>query len=294
MSVRSMTGYGRGEAAAGGIKAIVELGAVNHKQFDVRLDLPRGLDYAEARVTALIHERVARGSLTCRVALDVSPARLERTVRVNAPLARAYVARLRGVGRTLAVRDDLGLSHLLALPDVVQPASPTADPGRLLPLIVRALRGALKALCAMRADEGRALERDLRTRLRALPRSLDRIAARAPEVTARYRRVLQQRVRASGLTLDLDDPRFLREVALFADRADIAEEIVRLRSHFGQAEKMLVADEPVGRSLDFLAQEMAREINTIGSKANDAAIAAEVVRFKTELERLREQAQNIE
>ena len=294
MSIRSMTGQGRAELAAAGVKVAVELRAVNHRQFETRLDLPPALAMIEADVRARLHERIARGYVTCRVQLDVSADIRRKGFHVDCDLAAAFVGQLRQVGRKLGLKDDLTVSALLSMPGLVNSAELPAKLDKIGPQTLNCLDQALKAFLAMRAAEGRELGRDIQARLRGLSGIVDWIAGRAPEVAAAYRQALRSRLQKAGVPLSQGDDRLIREVALFADRADITEEIIRLRSHLKQARVHLASAAPVGRTLDFLSQEMFREINTIGSKANDAAIAGRVVKAKAELERIREQVQNVE
>lgn len=294
MAIHSMTGHGRGAAAARGITMAVELTAVNHKQFDCRLQVPPVLEAMVGRLREQIHECVARGSVMCRVTLDLSPRLRRQEVGLDPVLAAAWVRCLRQSARRLKVKDDLAISHLVTLPGVVRARNLDNHLPPVVALVTQSLARALQALIRMRACEGQVLARDLRTRLGRLRACVRRIARRAPAVTARYRRQLHRRLQEAGIVCPDQDGRLAKEIALFADRADIAEEITRLHSHLEQALAGLHADTPVGRTLDFLLQEMFREINTIGSKANDRLIAGQVIHGKAELERIREQAQNIE
>jgi uncharacterized protein (TIGR00255 family) len=294
MNIRSMTGQGRAELAAGGVKVAVELRAVNHRQFEARLDLPPTLAAIEADMRARLHARIARGYVTCRVQLDVSAATRQEGCRVDYDLAAVFVERLRQAGRKLGLKDDLTVSALLNMPGLVTGADVSAKLDKLGPQAIKCLDQALKSFLAMRAVEGRELGRDIRTRLRVIGGIMDGIAGRAPEVAETYRQALLARLQKAGVPLGQGDDRLIREVALFADRSDITEEVTRLRSHLKQACEQLASATPVGRTLDFLLQEMFREINTIGSKANDADISRMVVKAKAELERIREQVQNVE
>lgn len=294
MALCSMTGYGRGEAAAGGVKVSVELGSVNRKQFDVRLNLPRSMVALESAMAETVHGVISRGSVTGTVTVTVAAEKREQGCRVDRPLAAAYVRELRLCAKALGLADDLGASVLVRLPEVVQYHYIEEDVDRLRPVAVTALRRALSALVAMRRREGRALAEDLAGRFRHLAAQLGRIEKAAPEVAARYREALRVKLAGAGLHVAEHDGGVMKDVLLFAERSDVSEEITRLRSHLDQAAGLLRSREPVGRTLDFLAQEMFREINTIGSKANDLAIAKHVIQFKTELERIREQVQNIE
>ncbi len=294
MSLQSMTGYGRGHAQGDGVAVQVEVHAVNRKQLDVVCNLPRPLAHLEAAIMPCVRPAVARGRVTVDVKVDWTQRARCQAVRVDTDLAAAYVKRLRAAARQLDVSQELDIMFIAGLPDVVQHVPPHEDSARIQPVLEKAVRMALRALLAMRRREGRALQQDLRERLDALGQRLEAIQSAAPAVARRYRKRLQQRIDAAGLALDGADERLLKEVALFADRSDIQEEITRLQSHLQQARRLMRSREAAGRALDFLAQECFREINTIGSKANDAAILQQVVAFKTELERIREQVQNIE
>jgi uncharacterized protein (TIGR00255 family) len=292
MPLTSMTGFGRGTAATRGIVVEVELSSVNRRQFDVRVGLPKSLLVHEPRMNAMIHTLVERGQVTGTVKMSLS-SRARRLV-IDGATARAYVKTLRRTAQALKLDDDLGAGHLLALPEVLHYEDIADDSERMWPILEKALRQALNELVGMRNAEGAALERDLRRRFRNLRRYLNGIKRQAPTVTRRYADNLRSRLQQAGLKLGADAPELQRELALFADRCDVSEEIVRMESHFRQADKLMAARKSPGRALDFLCQEMFREINTIGSKANDAAISRHVVRFKTELECIREQAQNVE
>jgi uncharacterized protein (TIGR00255 family) len=293
MAVISMTGYGRGEAAGNGIVVEVELSSVNRKQFDLRLNLPRALVASEPQVSKLVRARVSRGAVNGIVRVE-RDAGASGGVRVDMDRAEAYVKSLRNAGITLELDDDLSLSQLLRLPDVVVYDDALHSSEGLLPLLKKAVKQALGELVAMRSEEGKALDADIRRRLAKLEKVVGQIEKLAPSVPRRHRKALLGRLESAGLPVDLSDERIAKEIALFADRSDITEEITRLRSHFGQAEKLLGSREPTGRALDFLCQEFLREINTIGSKANDARLAKHVINFKSELERVREQVQNVE
>ncbi len=288
---------GRGAAAAAGrlARVEVELSSVNRKQLDVDVGLPRFLAAYESRVLELVQSRLSRGRVTGDVRVTWAEAAQAAGAKVDLGLARAAVGALRAAAKKLDLPDDLKASALLSLPGLVALEHGERDLEALWPTVRRALEAALAKLQAMRKKEGAALGRDLRARLGTLRKLAREIAARAPGVAEIYRANLRKRIAAALPGSDLAaDERLLREVALFADKADVAEELVRLDSHFRQAVDALQAGGVVGRALDFLVQEMGREINTIGSKANDAEIARRVVAAKAELERFREQVQNVE
>lgn len=294
MTLRSMTGYGRGTAAGEGLTATVEISSVNRKQLDVVCALPRGIHLLEARIVEQIQEALSRGRVTVDVSINWSAAARRKAVRIDEALAGAYVKTLRRAASEFGLSDAISVEALLAFPDVLHFAQPQEDVERVWRVMRKALTKALRALNAMRRAEGAALQRDVATRLDRLHELLNGLRKRAPLVVKRYRRQLQDRLRAAGLETVLSDDRLLREIVLFTDRSDIQEELTRLDSHLKQAARRLRGSAAAGRSLDFLAQEMFREINTIGSKAHDAPMLQHVVEFKAELERIREQVQNIE
>ncbi|MFO1458784.1 MAG: YicC/YloC family endoribonuclease [Verrucomicrobiota bacterium] len=291
--MRSMTGYGRGEQIRAGTRVLVELRSVNRRQVEVSLRLPPELDPVESRLREEILKNVARGRVDARVFLEL-PAESSGT-RLNAAVAAAYARELTELTSRLGLTGGVTLEALLRCPGVLQTSPAEGDPEASWALVGPALRQALDAFNGMRDREGGALAADLSARISELRAAVGRIRDQAPAVVQRYREQMLQRIRLAGVDgIAADDERVLREVVLFADRSDINEELTRLDSHFAQFDDCLRSQEPLGRKLDFLAQEMNREVNTIGSKANDAAIAADVVLLKTELERFREQAQNVE
>ncbi|MCW5558343.1 MAG: YicC family protein [Verrucomicrobiae bacterium] len=288
-----MTGYGRGELIQDGTRVVVEVRAVNRRQAEVSVRLPPEMESLEGRVRDEVLKNVARGRVDVRIFAELPPE--ASGGRINASLAEAYVRELRSVAERLGLEGGISMDALLRCPGIFQSSASEAEPEALWTSIAPALRQALDALNAMRGREGEALAADLGARIAAMRAAMERIQQEAPGVLTRYREQMLQRIRAAGVDgVGPDDERVLKEVVLFADRSDINEELIRLQSHFAQFDVALAGREPVGRKLDFLAQEMNREVNTIGSKANDAAIAGDVVLLKTELERFREQAQNVE
>jgi len=293
--MKSMTGYGRGECTAKGTRITVELNSVNRKQAEVSLGVPSELESIESDLRDLILASVSRGRVSGRVALHRSGVDRASAVTINEAQAKVYRRKLTKLAKSLKIPDNLSLDSLLRLPGVLETSEPTLDARAFRPPIKRALVQALEGLLAMREKEGANLARDLVKRLRKLRGVVKRVASRAPDVLTYHRKRLIERLKNAKVDVpDMDDERLLREVVYYTDRTDITEELTRLRSHFVQLEECLSDNVPVGRKLDFLAQEMFREINTIGSKANDANISSEVVALKTELEKIREQVQNIE
>jgi uncharacterized protein (TIGR00255 family) len=289
-----MTGYGRGEASRDGIKITTEITSVNRKQSEITVYLPRELEPLEAQARAELNKRIARGRVTVKVGLHAAEA-LPGQVEVNMAVAKAYVDELRKMARELKISDNISLEALVRLPGVLGAGDDVTEAETLWPVLEKAIAGAMDALIKMREKEGAHLAKDLQGRVKAMRKGVSTIKVVAPEMVKRYREQLQQRIANAGLPLPAEeDERLLKEVVYFADRSDISEELARLQSHFKQFEDCVKTEEPIGRTLDFLAQEMNREINTIGSKAQDSEIAREVVQFKAELEKFREQVQNVE
>jgi len=293
--MKSMTGYGRGECAVKGAQIVVELNTVNRKQAEVTLGVPAELESMESELRDMVLASVSRGRVNGRVTLRRSSENRAVSSTINEAQAKAYRRELAKLAKSLKIPDDLSLDTLLRLPGVMEPAESALDGKAYRAPAKRALGQALETLQAMRGKEGGNLKRDLAKRLGELKRVAKRVAKRAPAVLKQHRRRLIERLGKVGIeTPAADDERLLREMVYYTDRMDITEELTRLDSHFGQLEQCLRATQPVGRKLDFLAQEMFREINTIGSKANDGVITGEVVTLKTELEKIREQVQNVE
>jgi uncharacterized protein (TIGR00255 family) len=293
--MKSMTGYGRGDCSKDGFKVTVELSSVNRKQTEISVNLPRQMELLEAQIRDVINRHVARGRLIVRVTLHAGAGKASARIHLNAPLAKAYARELTRLSKQLNLSGPVTLDHLARAPGVFQTDEELAVEEDFWPAVEKALKLALKQLVKMREREGAHLGKDLARRVEVMREAAGQIARHAPTVAERYRQQLIERIKTAGLEAPgVEDERLLKEVVYFADRSDISEELTRLQSHFQQFEDGRKAKEPVGRMLDFLAQEMNREINTIGSKANDSLISREVVTLKAELERFREQAQNVE
>ncbi len=288
-----MTGFGRGEAMGRGRAFTVEVQSLNHRFLEVRCRVPKRLTGLEPRIQQAIQERFSRGHFEVLV-LDKDLDGRGRTLKVDVPLAMQYVDALRTLQQALGLSGEVTLEMLTAQRDLiaVEETAESLDEswGELSPALVKAL----DALAEMRRHEGEALVANLRTHLGEVEATLGGIVERAPELVRAQRDRLRERV-AELLDGRLPDPaRVEQEVALLAERGDVAEECDRLRSHLAQFRDVLEQPGPQGRRLDFLLQEMHREANTIGSKSTDATLAHEVVRLKTSIERLREQVQNLE
>jgi len=291
--MNSMTGYGRGESSRGGAKFTVEISTVNRKQAELSLYLPRELDALESRVRDEINSKVARGRIAARVQFSASSTSGTQ-VKIDHTLAKQYAREYRALAAELKLEKHMGLDTILRAPGVLQTTEDSLDVESLWLSLRAAVRMSLRGLLAMRAKEGVNLKKDLQKRINTLQKSVKAVAKQAPKTAKRHRDALLDRISQSGLDLKLDDERVLKEVALYADRIDITEELTRLESHFGQFADYAKSKSPVGRTLDFLSQEMNREVNTIGSKANDPVVSRLVVAMKSELEKFREQVQNVE
>jgi uncharacterized protein (TIGR00255 family) len=289
-----MTGYGRGESAKDGFKFTVELNSINRKQSDISINLPKELIELEPRIRDGINAQLSRGRINAVVAYHRSAAKVEEQVELDEALALAYVKAIQKLQKKTGLNGSLTLDTVLRAPGVLKLAEAPLAAEEVWPSVETALRKALGQLVKMREKEGKFLAGDLNGRLDALAAGVAQIRKLSPEIVKRYREQLQARIKDAGVDVPLDDERLTKEVVFFADRCDISEELTRLESHFVQFRDCLKSGEPVGRTLDFLSQEMNRELNTIGSKANAAEISQTVVRLKAELEKIREQVQNIE
>lgn len=290
--IRSMTGYGKGEATGAAGRCVVEVRTVNHRYGEVTVKLPRSFLAYEHELRKAAANRIKRGKADLFVQWEEAVGAAQ-VPPVNMAAARGYQAAFLELARELRLSPEIPLSLIVSQKNVLQEAAGEEQPD-LLPQVLQAVLAALDALDAMRLREGEALERDLRERRQGLAELVAQVTERAPLVVEEYEAKLRQRLTKLLNDAELDPQRLAQEVALMADRCDVTEELVRLQSHFVQFDETLALTEPVGRKLDFLMQELNREVNTIGSKANDAQVTALVVQMKAELERMREQVQNIE
>jgi len=288
----SMTGYGSASRSSDAWAVKVEARSVNHRFIDVVAKLPKGYQALEERIRRVTAEYVQRGRVEIFVTIEEFRTK-ERTVRIDPGLLRGYAQAFREAAELLGRDADLEVDKILSFPDVLVVEEREVDVDAVWPLVEEALREALEGLAAMRRAEGERLFTDIAHRLEKLEQIIQRMEERAPEVVEHYRARLWERVKEWLGELPVDENRMALEVALFAERANIDEELTRARSHI--AEFLNVCRVPAaGRKLDFLLQELNREINTIGSKAHDAQLAAWVVEGKAEVEKIREQVQNIE
>lgn len=287
-----MTGFGRGECVVRGVRYRCECASVNRKQADIVIQLPRELVSLESVMRDEVLARVSRGRVVVTLVVETEAAMAEP--KLHRELAEKVWRELEQLGRSLHMPQPPTMADVLAFPGVVESASLGLDPQVVWEDARPALQQSLDAMCRMRAEEGRALAAELTERLSTLRRYVAEIRPLAAQVPPAQRERLLSRLKVSGLEIAGDDPRLLTEIAIFAERCDISEELERLESHFNQFVQKMQAPGAMGRVLEFLVQEIFRELNTTGTKAADAAISQLVVDAKAELERIREQLSNVE
>jgi len=291
--MHSMTGFGRGEAIADSAAWRAEAGSVNRKQLEVVIHLPRELSELEIPLRNRVTEKLSRGRVSISITSDRGAAAGAK-LHADEGLARQYLDALKKLGGALNVSSKVDASDIVRWPGVFTLEQSECTTEHAQPLIEQAVDAAVANMLAMREAEGAHLKADITARLDALETMLTTARELAPRVIENHRSALRQRIEGAGLSLPLDDERLVKEIVLISDKCDISEELTRAASHIAQFRTYMNSGEPVGRPLDFLSQELGREFNTMGSKANDAALAQLVVRAKTELEKIREQVQNIE
>ena len=291
--IKSMTGYGRCERIIGTKKITAELKSVNHRFSDYNIKVPRQYGFLEDRVRQFISKEVARGKIDVYVSIE-SCGEADKTVTVNKELAGNYVEILRNLCETFSLKDDISVSTIASFTDIFRAEPKRDDEEEIWTAVSEVLTDAVSSFISMRSREGERIERDLRERvtyMKSLANEIDKLSPMAVQV---YKAKLYQKIKEVIDEREPDDTRILTEVAIFADKVAVNEETVRLASHYDEFFTILDSNEPAGRKLDFLIQEINREVNTIGSKASDLEIAKLVVTLKGEIEKLREQIQNIE
>jgi uncharacterized protein (TIGR00255 family) len=291
--IKSMTGYGKGEAVSEQGSFSVEVRSVNHRYGEVTVRMPRTFLSQENEIKRLVSATLKRGKIDVTVQWEEASG-VDAIPQLNSELAQGYCNAFNLLSVKLGLAAEVPLSLILSQKGVMRDNGATVDEAGLLPQLSLVVQSALNAIDGMRTREGEALASDLLARRRQVAEWVEQIRERTPLMVAEYKQKLAARLEQLLGDVELDPARLAQEVALLTDRCDITEELVRLNSHFSQFDEALHMKEPVGRKLDFLMQEMNREVNTIGSKANDAAIASLVIRIKAEMEKMREQVQNVE
>ncbi len=291
--IRSMTGYGRFEGIIEGRKIIFEIKSVNHRFLELQCRTPRGCGFIEETIKNVVSEYVTRGKADVFVAIEADD-NVAAEVSVNHSLAAGYLNALRELRDKYGLADDIAVSSLEKYSDIFTVHKPPEDEEKLCRITEQAARQALESFVSMREREGEKLRNDVLDRCDKIISIVEQIEKRSPEIVSEYRNKLLARINEVLVDTTADPQRILTEAAIFADKTAVDEETVRLRSHIDQLRNMLSGSEAVGRKLDFIVQEMNREANTIGSKVNDAELAHKVVDIKSEIEKIREQIQNIE
>ena len=291
--IKSMTGFGRAEEVLNGRDILVEIRSVNHRYYEFSSRIPRAYGYIEEKLKSLLNGRIARGKTEVSVTVSSVEGK-EAVIEVNEAIASGYVDALRKANEKLGLTDDITLSQMMRLPDIFTVRKVQDDEDQVWQDVKNVTEKALDNFVRMRETEGVRMKEDFLFRLENIEKMVSDVEVRSPEVNAAYRDRLYNKIKEVLADKNVDEARLLTEAAIFADKTAVDEETVRLRSHINQFRSMLELDEPVGRKLDFLIQEFNREANTIGSKAQDAKITKTVVELKSEIEKIREQIQNIE
>lgn len=291
--IKSMTGYGRAVQTIGGREITAEIRSVNNRYLDCNVKLQRLYAFAEDSIKSRVKAAISRGKVDVYITVNVMED-TELRISVNRPVLEGYLAAMKSIAAEYSVRDDISVTALSRLSDVFVVEKQEEDEEKVTAELLSVVDEAIEKYTAMRTTEGAALEADLRSRAATILSLVQKVEERSPVTLAEYRARLTEKMRETLQSTTIDDARILQEAAIYADRIAVDEETVRLRSHLSQLDQMLTTGGAIGRKLDFLLQELNREANTIGSKGNDIEQARTVVEIKAELEKIREQTQNIE
>lgn len=291
--IRSMTGYGRAQGVINGYDVTVEFKSVNHRYLEFSSRLPRCYNFLEDRLKKLVQSRIARGKVEGCLSIEYIEEQVA-DVTVNHSLAAGYIAALQQLVERYGLRNDVTATAVARYPDVLTVHKSEEDEDLVWGAVEQVAREALDAFVAMRETEGARMKADVESRADTILKAVELIEKRSPQIVAAYMQKLEARLQELLEDTSIDEQRLLTEAAIFADKTAVAEETVRLRSHIDQLKSMIASEEAIGRKLDFLVQEINRETNTIGSKVQDVEIARVVVDVKAEIEKIREQIQNIE
>jgi len=290
--MHSMTGYGRGQLSGNGIQVLVEVQSVNKRQTEILTNVPSTLASLENDIRAKIGRMVSRGRIVVTISVTGPPSHPQP--KLDDDLANLYLRRFKLLQNQLRLPGEITIETILRSPGVVSFSEELPIDASARSVVDATLDVALEQLLKMRAKEGANLHKDLNRRVKTILKAIARISKRRPEVVKRYREILLERIKKIGLELGVADDRLAKEVALFAERSDFSEELTRVESHLGQFIETANKQEAIGRTLEFISQEVGRELNTLSAKANDAEISQIVVNCKAELEKIREQVQNVE
>lgn len=291
--LKSMTGFGRAVEEIDGYVITVEIKSVNHRYFDFSSRIPRQYGFLDDKLKSYINSKVSRGKVECYVSVEALDTE-DAAVVINKTLASAYVKALKELSGEYSLKEDFGTAFVSRLPDVFVLKKADEDEEKICQIVKSVTDEAIEKFIQMRAVEGAKMKEDVASRAEYILDCVSFIEERSPQTVKEYNDKLVERVHEIIGDVSLDEQRIIQEVAVYADKVAVAEETVRLRSHIAQLKTFLESEEPIGRKMDFLVQEINREANTIGSKANDVEIARKVVDIKAEVEKIREQIQNIE
>ncbi len=291
--IRSMTGFGRAQETVNGITATVEVKSVNHRYFDFSCRVPRNYGFLEEKLKSYIQSRVTRGKIECYVQIEAQEAE-ECIVKVNHSLAKGYIDALNEIGSTYSLENDVTVSSVARNHDIFSVHKSEADEEIIWNAVNTVASMAIDSFVSMREKEGQKLKDDILSRCDTILGNVSFIEKRSPETVIEYNNKLLERMKNVLADVQVDEQRLLTEAAIYADKIAVAEETVRLRSHIEQMHEFMNSNVAIGRKMDFLVQEFNREANTIGSKAQDVEIARRVIDIKAEVEKIREQVQNIE
>ncbi|MBR3552347.1 MAG: YicC family protein [Clostridia bacterium] len=291
--IRSMTGFGRAQAALDGMQITVELKSVNHRYFEFSARTPKGCGFLDEKLKSHLQTRVARGKVECYVSLEMLD-EPDCTVQINHSLAAGYRAAMNELAERYDLENDVTVSTFARYYDIFTVHKAQTDEDRIWNAVRTVADTAADSFVSMREKEGEKLRHDILSRCELILKDVEFIEARSPETVRQYNDKLLERMRTVLEDVHVDEQRLLTEAAIFADKVAVAEETVRLRSHIDQMRSFLESDAAIGRKMDFLVQEFNREANTIGSKAQDVEIARRVIDIKAEIEKIREQVQNVE
>lgn len=291
--IKSMTGFGRAQETVDGMTVTVELKSVNHRYFEFTAKVPRTYGFLEEKLKSFLNARVSRGKMECYVSIE-NLEESDMEVVVNPSIAKGYVDALRTLSETFGLKEDYSAISIAKFPDVLTLRKAPADEEKIWNAVQKVTELAVERFVTMRETEGEKLRADILSKADTILEHVAFVESRSPQTVREYHEKLRQRMEELLENTQVDEQRLLTEAAIFADKVAVDEETVRLRSHISQLREFLNADEPIGRKLDFLVQEMNRESNTIGSKAQDVEIAKRVIAIKAEVEKIREQVQNIE
>ncbi|MGN1130375.1 MAG: YicC/YloC family endoribonuclease [Ruminococcus sp.] len=291
--ISSMTGFGRFEGQVNGRNITLEIKSVNHRYTEFSCRTTKGYSFLEEKLKSYITSKVSRGKIDMFVSIT-EPENIPTEVVVNHNLVQGYINALKEIETNFGVKNEISVTDITRYPDVLTVHKAPENEDEVLADVLVAVDSALESFLSMRRAEGERLKADILMRAEKIISYVEEVEARSPETVAEYKQRLQDKIEEFLKSKEYDQQRVITEVAIYADKVAVDEETVRLRSHFEQLKTYLEKDEPIGRSLDFLVQEMNREANTIGSKVRDAQIAQIVVQIKNEIEKIREQIQNIE